>query len=89
MLVGAAIGGLIGTIGGSLLGGLFDSNTKSVNANTLAVERNTQALLLHAPAGYRVDRYGYGNAAALYEAVAEEAMRRRGRGGVQVLGMAT
>lgn len=89
IMVGAAIGGLIGTIGGSLLGGLFDSNKKAVNANTLATERNTQALLLNAPAGYRVDRHGYGSAAALYEAVAEEAMRRRGRGGVQVLGMAT
>lgn len=87
--IGGAIGSTIGNIAGSLFGGLFDSNKKAVNANTLAVERNTQALLLHAPAGYRVDRHGYGNAAALYEVVAEEAMRRRGRGGVQILGMAT
>jgi hypothetical protein len=51
---GGAIGSIIGNITGSLIGGLFDHNTKAVNANTAATDRNTAALLLNAPSGYKI-----------------------------------
>lgn len=59
IMVGAAIGALVGTIGGSFLGGLFD-NKEAVNSNTSAVRALTQAMLLGAPSGFRIEPYRYG-----------------------------
>lgn len=81
--IGGAIGSTLGNIAGSLFGGLFD-HKKAVNANTDAVNRNTAALLLNAPAGFRVGSYAYAATAtggADIEAYATAARRRAARGG--------
>jgi hypothetical protein len=53
--VGTVIGGLLG----SAIGGLFGGHKKEVSANTQALRANTQALLLNAPSGFKVERYRY------------------------------
>lgn len=65
-IAGAAIGSVVPVVGtiiggflGSAIGGLFGHHKKSVDANTKAVNQLTQAMLLNAPSGFRVERYRY------------------------------
>lgn len=57
--IGSAVGGVVGGLAGSLFGGLFDHHTKAVNTNTAAIDRNTAALVLFAPAGFKTEQYRY------------------------------
>jgi len=78
-----------GALLGSVVGGLFDSHKKAVNANTLATERNTAVMeqLLFAPSGFKVESYRYSasDVKKMYDAVAQEAVTRSRRGGAQIL----
>lgn len=82
---GGPLGGIIGGLAGSFLGGLFDSNKKAVNQNTLATRENTavMAMMLNAPGGFRVNSYRYGSSATSpdIDAIATAQRRRQSRGG--------
>lgn len=81
--VGGAIGSTIGNVAGSFLGGMFDHNTKALNANTQATRQNTAALLLNAPEGFRVASYRYGSSSTApdIDAISAAQRRRQSRGG--------
>lgn len=81
--VGGAIGSLIGNVAGSFLGGLFDSNKKSVDNNTQALRANTAALLLNSPSGYKTA--GGRFAATDVKGLRRDLQRYATRGGAPVL----
>lgn len=78
--------GIGGALVGSLVGGLFD-HKKAVNNNTAAIQQLTQAMLLNAPRGFKIDQRRYD---ATYVTDLGKAVRRyTSRGGVNPLVVGT